>query len=205
MQTVGSHLGRIANRSVVPDKGGGFGSTKEGEPPLRFSTFHTPQDMVRNTPAFILGHLKPIATCGLGEGCRLGDIYYYTPLPLNLANKQQATSNKQQATSNKQQASNKQALPPSVLAIAPPHRSGLYSTLATLEPRSCPCQIQVSSQKLTGGAPGRGRQVGRCPPKTAHFVPPKQPFLAQNGPETESKRPNKSKRLLHSMCALIAP
>ena len=31
-------------------------------------------------------------------------IYYYTPLPLNLANnKQQATSNKQQATSNKQQ------------------------------------------------------------------------------------------------------
>ena len=102
-------------------------------------------------------------------------IYYYTPLPLNLANKQ-ATS---------KQAS-KQALLLSVLAIAQPHRSGLYSTLAILEPRWRPCQIQVLSQKLTGGAPGRTRQVGRCPPKTAHFVPQKQPFLAQNGPETQS-------------------
>ena len=82
-------------------------------------------------------------------------IYYYTPLPSNLA--------------NKQQASNKQALLLSVLAIAPPHRSGLYSTLAILEPRWCPCQIQVFSQKLTSGGPGRGRQVGRCPPKSAHF------------------------------------
>ena len=34
----------------------------------------------------------------LGEGCRLEDIYYYTPLPLNLANKQ--ASNKQQATTS---------------------------------------------------------------------------------------------------------
>ena len=104
----------------------------------------------------------------LGEGCRLEDIYiyiyiyiyYYTPLPLNLANKQ----------ANKQ-ASNKQALLLSVLAIARPHRAGLYSTLAILEPRWWPCQIQVLSQKLTGGAPRRGRQVGRCPSKTVHFVP----------------------------------
>ena len=36
--------------------------------------------------------------------CHASVIYYYTPLPLNSANKQQATSNKQQATSNKQQA-----------------------------------------------------------------------------------------------------
>ena len=39
----------------------------------------------------------------LGEGCRLEEIhiYYYTPLPLNLANKQQQASNnkQQQATS----------------------------------------------------------------------------------------------------------
>ena len=104
-------------------------------------------------------------------------IYYYTPLPLNLANKQ-ATS---------KQAS-KQALLLSVLAIAPPHRSGLYSTLAILEPRWWPCQIQVLSQKLTVGAPGRGRQVGRCPPKTAHFVsqnslfwPKTAPKASQNG------------------------
>ena len=81
-------------------------------------------------------------------------IYYYTPLPLNLANKQQQ---QQQARHH------------SVLAIGPSHRLGLDSTLAILEPRWCPCQIQVLSQKLTGGGPGRGRQVGRCPPKSAQF------------------------------------
>ena len=53
-------------------------------------------------------------------------IYYYTPLPLNLANKQQA-SNKQQAFLL------------SVFAIAPPGLIKLYSTLAILEPRWCPC------------------------------------------------------------------
>ena len=107
-------------------------------------------------------------------------IYYYTPLPLNLANKPQATSN------NKLQA-----LLLSVLAIAPPHRSGLYSTLAILEPRWCPCQIQVLSQKLTGGAPGRGRQVWRCPPKPAHFVPKKSffgPKLPRNSVKTGKQR-----------------
>ena len=98
----------------------------------------------------------------LGEGCRLEDIYiyiyYYTPLPLNLANKQQ------QATSNKQQARLR-----AVLAIAPSQRLGPDSTLAILEPRWWPCQIQVLSQKLTGGGPGRWREVGRCPPKSAQF------------------------------------
>ena len=85
-----------------------------------------------------------------------------------LGEKRKNTSN-----NNKQQA-----LLLSVLAIAPPHRSGLYSTLATLEPRWCPCQIQVLSKKLTGGAPGRWRQVRRCPPKSvqlwaknSHFSP----------------------------------
>ena len=82
-------------------------------------------------------------------------IYYYTPLPLNLANKQQATT-----TTTRHH---------SVLATAPSHRLGLDSTLAILEPRWWPCQIQVLSQKLTGGGPGRGRQVGRCPPKSAQF------------------------------------
>ena len=86
-------------------------------------------------------------------------IYYYTPLPLNLANKQQATSN------NKQQQARLRA----VLAIAPSQGLGPDSTLAILEPRWCPCRIQVLSQKLTGGGPGRWRQVGRCPPKSAQF------------------------------------
>ena len=201
-------------------------------------------------------------------------IYIYILLhPSPLSNKQ---------ASNKQATSKQQALLLSVLAIARPHRSGLYSTLATLEPRWCPCQIQVLSQKLTGGGPGRWRQVRRCPPQSAHFwaksshfspktapkpgryiyyytplplnlankqatskqqasnkhfsfpfwpllgliapgstllyapsreVPsqncafcaPRQPFLAQNCPETRSKRTNERKRFVHITCASIAP
>ena len=91
----------------------------------------------------------------LGEGCRLEDIYYYTPLPLNLAN----NNNNKQATTRLR----------AVLAIAPSQRFGSCPYVAILEPRWCPCQIQVLSQKLTGGGPGRGRQVGRCPPKSAQF------------------------------------
>ena len=93
------------------------------------------------------------------QECRLNKtiywiyIYYYTPLPLNLANNN----------------NNKQARHHSVLATAPSQRLGLDSTLAILEPRWRPCQIQVWSQKLTGGGPGRWRQVGRCPPKSAQF------------------------------------
>ena len=104
-------------------------------------------------------------------------IYYYTPLPLNLANNKQATSNKQ--ASNKQQAT----LLLSVLAITSFHRFGLYSTLATSYPWWCPCQIQVLSQKLTGGTPGQGRQVGRCPPKLVHFVPQNSLFWPKMAPK----------------------
>ena len=75
-------------------------------------------------------------------------------------------TNRSKATSNKQAT-----LLLSVLAITPFHGFGLYSTLAISYPRWCPCQIQVLSQKFTGGAPGQGRQAGRCPPKLAHFVP----------------------------------
>ena len=79
-------------------------------------------------------------------------IYYYTPLPLNLANKQQATTRLR-----------------AVLAIAPSQRFGSFAHVAILEPRWWPCQIQVLSQKLTGGGPGRVRQVGRCPPKSVQL------------------------------------
>ena len=78
---------------------------------------------------------------------------------------------------NKQQAS-KEAFLLSALSIAPPHGSALYSTLAILPPRWWPCQIQVLSQKLTGGALGGGGSAGvallilriLCP-KTALFFP----------------------------------
>ena len=67
-----------------------------------------------------------------------------------------------------------------------PNASGL--TLPITEPRWCPCQIQLLSQKLTGGGPGRWRQVGRCPPKSV--LGQKQPFFAQNSPSKGSKQPN---------------
>ena len=84
---------------------------------------------------------------------------------------------------NNKQASKQATLVLSVLAITPFHRFKLYATLAILQPRWWSRQIQVLSEKITTGAPGQGRQVGKCPPRTAHFVPQsqKQPFLAQNG------------------------
>ena len=137
----------------------------------------------------VLGQLPNIRRCGfsgLRQSCKLcmyihtyihRDNIYYTPLPLNLANNKQATSNKQ--ASNKQQAT----LLLSVLAITPFHRFGLYSTLAISYPRWCPGQIQVLSQKLTVGAPGQGRQVGRCPPKLAHIVPQNSLFWPKIAPK----------------------
>ena len=75
-----------------------------------------------------------------------------------------------------------------MLANAPSHRLGLESTLAILEPRWCPCQIQVLSQELTGGAPGRGRKVGRCPQICA-VLGQKQPFFAQSSPQNPGETP----------------
>ena len=72
----------------------------------------------------------------------------------------------------------------------------MYSTLAIREPRWCPCQIQVLSQKLTGGAPGRGRQDGRCPPKTAHFVPQNSLFLGTKRPQNPVKTAKRRQAVL---------
>ena len=134
----------------------------------------------------------------LGEGCRLEDIYiyiyiyiyYYTPLPLNLANKQQQATT---TTTTRLLA---------VLAIAPSQRFGSFAHVAILELRWWPCQIQVLSQKLTGGGPGRWRQVGRCPPKSARFWAKNSHFSPKNSPSKGSKQPNEGKRLLHSTCGL---
>ena len=129
-------------------------------------------------------------------------IYYYTPLPLNLANKQ-ATS---------KQASNKQALLLSVLAIASPHRSGLYSTLATLEPRWWPCQIEVFSQKPTGGALGGSKSGGALPklrilcPKTAFFRPkrPSYPVKMDKRRETVATLHVRVDRPVTKSCVLCS-
>ena len=97
--------------------------------------------------------------------------YYYTPLLLNLANKQAS-----------KQAS-KQARHASILVVTPSQHLGSFPNLAIVFPQWCPCQIQVLSPKLTGGAPGQGRQVGRCPPKTAHFVPQNSLFWPKTAPK----------------------
>ena len=116
--------------------------------------------------------MTPDQTPGGGGRFTRHAIYYYTPLPLNLANKQ----------ASKQQASNKQALLLSVLAIASPHRYGLYSTLATLQPRWWPCQIQVLSQKPTG--PGAGVASWEGPSQHYAFLCPKTDFRGLKRPQT---------------------
>ena len=71
----------------------------------------------------------------------------------------------------------------------PPYQWSLGAAGGPASPRTvgawpwCPCQIQVLSQKLTGGAPEWGRQVGRCPPKTAHFVPQNNLFWPKPAPK----------------------
>ena len=95
-------------------------------------------------------------------------IYYYTPSPLNLANKQQA--------SNKQATSKQQATSTSPFCSGHCSASSLR-TLLYPGHLQVPCQIPVYSQKLSSGGPGRWRQVGRCPPKSAGFWAKNSNFL----------------------------
>ena len=122
--------------------------------------------------------------------------YYYTPVPLNLAN-----NNKQQATNNKQQ----QARLHAILGMAPSQRIGSFAHVAFLEPEWCPCQIQVLSQKLTGGGPGRWHQVGRCSPKSAQFWAKNSHFSPIIAPKSRAKRPNEGKLWQRCTCGLTSP
>ena len=79
----------------------------------------------------------------------------------------------------------------SVSAITVPRRCGLYCTLAIVEPKWCPREGQLLSQKPTSGAPGRGRQVRRCPRKNAHFVPQNNLHLAKTTPTPSQNGPTK--------------
>ena len=62
----------------------------------------------------------------------------------------------------------------------------------SLKPEDCRCPV-------AGGA-----NLGGALTKKNTFCALKQPFLAQKGPETESKLTNKGKRSVHYTCALIA-
>ena len=79
---------------------------------------------------------------------------------------------------------------------------------ALLEPRWWPCQIQIFSQKPTGGAPGwgggGGGQVGRCPPKIAHFVPQNSLLWPKTARKPTQNGPNEGKWLVHSTCAFTS-
>ena len=97
--------------------------------------------------------------------------YYYTPLPLNLANK----------TSNKQATSKHVTILFWPLHL--PNASGLDSTLNILEPRWWPCQIQALDQRLTGGGPGRWHQVLKCPPKSAQLLAENTHFSPKIAPK----------------------
>ena len=82
--------------------------------------------------------------------------------------------------------------------ITPFQRFGLYSTLAILEPGWWPCQIQVLSQKLNGGAPGRGPHEAvatfhvrhDCPVTKSPFLPSYSEISPRNGPTTATNGPH---------------
>ena len=76
-------------------------------------------------------------------------------------------------------------------------RFGSFALVAILEPRWCRCQIKVLSRKLTDGGPGRWRRVGTV-------LGPKQPFFAQNSPQTRAQRPSEGKRWLRYPCGLTS-
>ena len=82
------------------------------------------------------------------------------------------------------------------------HCPGLYSTVAVLNPRWWPCEIQVLSQKLTASTLGQGPQVGgggECLPKAAHFVPQNSFFRPITALVKTAKA---TKRVLQFTCAL---
>ena len=118
-----------------------------------------------------------------------GGIYFDTPLPLNLANKQ---------ASNKQQ----EACHHSVLAITPVQRLGLSSTLAILEPRWWLRQIQAKNSLVTTrGAQSEGAlpNLYNFGPKTAIF------FVCGKQPWNPFKIPKGREMVAHSMCRLTSP
>ena len=54
-------------------------------------------------------------------------------------------------------------------------------------------------------SPAAGAPSREVPSQIRAVLGQKEAFFAQNSPQTQTKRPNKRKQLLHSTCALIAP
>ena len=65
-----------------------------------------------------------------------------------------------------------------------------------------PCRFGSAGYDSTSGQ-GNALFTNKSVPKKTRKLC--LPFLAQNGPETQSKRPNEGKWLLQGTCALIAP
>ena len=104
-------------------------------------------------------------------------IHYYTPAPLNLASNNNNKQQQQQAT---------RLL--SVSVITSPQRLGLHTTLAILEPRWCPCQIQfLRKKKFHRWHPGaRAPSQGHFVPKTAFSCPKKSNNLLKSAKRRET-------------------
>ena len=123
-------------------------------------------------------------------------MYYYTPLPLNLAN-EQATS--------KQQASNKQqATRTSPVRFGHYSASSLRALLYCSHPKLVTLQNPSFEPKNDRWRHGAGAASREVPSQNGAFCAPKQPFLAPSGPGTQSKRPNQGQRFVPFTCALIA-
>ena len=104
-----------------------------------------------------------------------------SPLPLNLANNKQATSRQ---ASNKQASKQHFSFPFWPLLCSTALGSTLLWPSHTLsKTRWWTFQIQVLSQKLTGGGSGQGRQVGRCSSKNARVVPKNNHFWPKTAPK----------------------
>ena len=62
---------------------------------------------------------------------------------------------------------------------------------------------QIRKPRLNGGGPGRGRQVGGCPPRWAQCWTKKRHLFAEKAPEAPSTWPNEEKQTLYAVTLLF--
>ena len=120
-------------------------------------------------------------------------IYYYTPLPLNLASNKQAS---------KQQASNTSPFRVGHCSL-PPLRALLYSS--HLIPSVVALRNPSFEPKTPCWCPGVGVPRWEVPSQNHAFCARKTAIFGPKRPRNSVKMTKQGKRLLHSTCAMIAP
>ena len=123
-------------------------------------------------------------------------IYYYTLLPLNLANQQAS-----------KQASNNQQASTSPFRFGQCSAASLQALLHSGHPRAWVVALPNPSfeLKIHRWRPGTGAPSLELPSLKCAVLGQKQPFFAKNSPQIRPKRPNEGKQLLHTTCALTSP